>query len=347
VSDQTPLANRRKSNLGRLDHPSRAADRVSFAASFGKRFILFVDTEEEFDWSKPRSRKAVSTSAIAALPEFQALADAHAIRPCYLIDYPVADNPTSAATLRGLFERGRCDIGTQLHPWVNPPFDEDVTTFNSFVGNLPVETERAKLVALTARIETAVGVRPTVYRAGRYGVGAHTAALLEDAGYRMDVSVRPHFDYSGEGGPNFRRHDPRPYWVGPSGAILEVPLGVTYTGPLRRFSRFLKGEGPSVQTRSAFLARSGLATRIALTPEDMPVDDVRRAVDLMLDDGLELLSFSFHSPSLVPGHTPYVRTSADLSAFYGWWDILLRHLDACAVTPVGVDELWHSALATR
>lgn len=347
MPDQLPLANRRKTNLGRLDHPSRAADRVRFGSSFGRRFILFVDTEEEFDWTKPRSRDAVSTRTIAALPEFQALADAHAIRPCYLIDYPVADNPDSAATIRTLFERGCCDIGTQLHPWVNPPFDEEITAFNSFVGNLPVEIEQAKLLTLTTRIEVAIGVRPTVYRAGRYGIGPHTAALLETAGYRMDVSVRPHFDYSGEGGPNFRRHDARPYWVGPSGRILEVPLGVTYTGPLRRFSRFLKGEGPSVQTRSAFLARSGLATRIALTPEDMPVDHVRRAIDLMLEDGVQLLSFSFHSPSLVPGHTPYVRTSADLNAFYDWWDVVLRHLHSCDVKPVGVEELWASAQATR
>lgn len=334
-------------NLGRIDHPSRAADRVRFDKQFGTRFIVFVDTEEEFDWTKPRSRNSVSTSAASALPEFQALADAHRVRPCYLADYPIAANEASASMLRQLVVGGNCDVGTQLHPWVNPPFDEEVTTFNSFAGNLPVDLERAKLTSLTEHIERSIGIRPTVYRAGRYGIGPNTAALLEEAGYRMDVSVRPYFDYSFEGGPNFRRHDPRPYWVGPNGNILEVPLGVTHTGPLRRFGRLLKGKGQAIEARSAFLARSGLLTRIALTPEDMPLDDARKAVDLMLQDGLQLLSFSFHSPSLVPGHTPYVRTSADLSAFYNWWDVMFRHLNSSGVSPVGVDEVFQAARGAR
>lgn len=347
MTEPQTQANRRKRNLGRIDHPSRSEDRVRFPATFGRRFLVFVDTEEEFDWSQPRRRDATATTAIASLPEFQALADAHGFRPCYLIDYPVATDCEAAAILRGWAAAGTCDIGTQLHPWVNPPHEEEVTTRNSFCGNLPEALEREKLRLLSHEIERATGVRPVVYRAGRYGVGASTAAILEDAGYRMDVSVRPYFDYSPEGGPNFRRHDPRPWWVGPQGRVLEVPLGVTFTGPLRRFSRFLRGESPSAGRRSALLSRSGLATRIALTPEDMPLDDVRRAIDVMLADGLALLSFSFHSPSLVPGHTPYVRTSADLSSFYGWWDGVLAHLNGAGVRPASIADVLEAAESAR
>jgi hypothetical protein len=338
---------RRARNQGRVDQRARAADRVRFPKDFGRRFCVFVDTEEEFDWRAPRSRDATNTSAIKHLPEFQRLMDAHGIAPCYLIDYPVADNAESADVMRALYEGGRCAIGTQLHPWVNPPFDEEVTTINSFVGNLPVELERAKLERLTTRIETAAGVRPTVYRAGRYGIGPNTGALLESLGYRVDTSVRPGFDYSHEGGPSFLGHDPRPYWAGPTGSLLELPLGATYTGQLRRYGRWLIGDGRGHPRRIAMLARFGLLARVALTPEDMPIEDVASAVRWMARDGVRLFSFSFHSPSLAPGHTPYVRNSGELNDFYRWWDRLLALLERMAITPASVDEVIAAAWAAR
>ena len=347
MSTEQGKINRRRRNEGRLDHPARAADRVKFPVDFGQRFAVFIDTEEEFDWTQPRSREATATSAIRYLPEFQRLMDAHGICPTYLIDYPVADNPQSAEILSAMLATGNCRVGTQLHAWVNPPYDEEIIPINSFAGNLPIELERAKLVALTQRITNAVGVRPTIYRAGRYGIGPNSAALLEEAGYLVDVSVRPHFDYSNEGGPNFLRHNARPYWAGPSGNLLELPLGVSYTGQLRRYGRLLYGDGQSNGRRLAGLSRAGMLSRVALTPEDMPVDDVKRAIETMLSDGQQFLSFSFHSPSLTPGHTPYVRNSADLTNFYGWWDKVLTFLAARKVLPASVDEILAAARSTR
>jgi hypothetical protein len=347
VSKEEGLINRRKRNEGRLDHPARSADRVKFKSDFGRRFAVFIDTEEEFDWTKPRSREAIATSAIRYLPEFQRLMDAHGICPTYLIDYPVANNPQSAEILSAMLSRGNCKIGTQLHAWVNPPFEEEITPANSFVGNLPIELERAKLSALTQRITQAVGIRPTIYRAGRYGVGPNSAQLLEEAGYLVDVSVRPHFDYSNEGGPNFLRHSSHPFWAGPNGKLLELPLGVSYTGQLRRYGRFLYGDGRSNLRRISGLSRAGMLSRIALTPEDMPVEDAKRAIDTMLDVGHQFLSFSFHSPSLTPGHTPYVRNSADLTNFYGWWDKILTFLALRKITPVSADETLSAAQSAR
>lgn len=340
--------NRRRRNEGRLDHPARADDRVRFDSRFGRRFSVFVDTEEEFDWTRPRSRDSISTSAVRHLPEFQRLMDAHGVRPCYLIDYPVADNAQSRDVLARLYANRTCEIGTQLHPWVNPPGEEELNSFNSFVGNLPEDLEKAKLVTLTERIASITdGIRPTIYRAGRYGIGPNTARLLEAAGYRVDTSVRPHFDYSNEGGPSFLRYDARPYWTGPAGTLLELPLGATYTGQLRRYGRWLIGDGRRNENRTASLARFGLVARVALTPEDMPVEDVKRAIQWMMRDGIQYFSFSFHSPSLAPGHTPYVRNSAELSQFYGWWDKILAFLALSNISPVSVGEVVEAAWRTR
>ena len=73
---------------------------------------------------------------------------------------------------------GECVIGSQLHPWVNPPFDETVDSFNSFPGNLSRSIERAKIAALSEAITRNFGARPIVYRAGRYGIGPNSEALL-------------------------------------------------------------------------------------------------------------------------------------------------------------------------
>jgi hypothetical protein len=52
--------------------------------------LVVVDTEEEFDWAGGFRRDATAVEAIAWVDRFQALCDAWAVRPCYVIDYPVA-----------------------------------------------------------------------------------------------------------------------------------------------------------------------------------------------------------------------------------------------------------------
>ena len=61
--------------------------------------------------------------------------------PVYLVDWPIANSDTAKEILRGPLSDGRAEIGVQLHPWVNPPFQEEVTQHNSFAGNLPRELE--------------------------------------------------------------------------------------------------------------------------------------------------------------------------------------------------------------
>ena len=138
-----------RAGQGRIDRPAPQTDHVHLPGTLGRRFLVFVDTEEEFDWSAPRRRDATSTAAVAALPEAHRRLSGFGICPTYLVDYPVASSPAAVDTLRPLQEAGECAIGAQLHPWVNPPFDEPLTVANSFVGNLPEEQERAKLAALT------------------------------------------------------------------------------------------------------------------------------------------------------------------------------------------------------
>jgi hypothetical protein len=332
---------------GRIDRPPVPRDRLSPPAAIGRRFLVFVDTEEEFDWTAPRSRDATATTAIAALPEAHRRLAGFGICPTYLVDYPVASAPGAIEVLRPLMEAGECAIGTQLHPWVNPPFDEVLTVANSFVGNLPEAQERAKLEALTHRITAAFGRRPQVYRAGRYGIGPNTAKLLEEAGYRLDVSVRALFDYSDEGGPDFTHRDAMPCWAGPQRLLMELPLTAAYTGFARRFGHRLYPAAGRVKRLRGLLARTGTLERIALTPEGTPLPQALRAIRTLLEDDARLISISFHSPSVEPGHTPYVRDAADLRGFYAWWDGVLNLLAREGVAPIGTDALIAAAWAER
>ncbi len=179
---------------------------AAFAEGFSSRFIVTVDTEEEFDWDAPIRRDGFGLKAVPALARFQEFCESHGVTLIYLIDYAIAVSPVAADVLGPAVRSGRAELGVHLHPWVNPPFDEDVCNANSFAGNLPEELEARKLQTLTSAIRENFGVSPLIYRAGRYGAGPNTARILKDCGILIDSSVRPRFDYSDSEGPDFGSH---------------------------------------------------------------------------------------------------------------------------------------------
>jgi hypothetical protein len=163
--------------------------------------------------------------------------------------------------------------------------------------------------------------------------------LLEEAGLRIDSSVRSRFDYSHQGGPDYSSSPLAPYWTGPHGTLLELPLTSVITGWLEKLGMAANGPLAQKASSNALCSRLHAAERIALTPEGIPADKACRAIDVAIEKSVPLLNFSFHSPSLMPGHTPYVRTEADLKAFYQWWDVVLNHLALRAVAPASQAEI--------
>jgi hypothetical protein len=278
---------------------------------------IVVDTEEEFDWSRPFSRDNVSTRSIPAQAPAHRIYDRFAIVPTYVVDYPVATDPAAVAFLRGLKEAGKAEIGAHLHPWVTPPHLEEVNARNSYHCNLPPELERAKLAALTEAIAAGFGARPTIFKAGRYGYGPATGRILADLGYRVDCSFVPHTDFSSDGGPDFRGRPDRPHWL-PEG-LLEVPLSVGFLGALpalgERTAALFDSRAAARLRIPGALARSGLVARSRLSPEGTPPDEQCRLIAAMIARGHRTFSLTYHSPSLAPGHTPYVRDAADLDRF--------------------------------
>jgi hypothetical protein len=68
------------------------------------------------------------------------------------------------------------------------------------------------------------------------------------------------------------------------------------------------------------LARSGLLERIRLTPEGVDLAANIRLARNLYDQGCRIFSFTYHSPSLVPGMTPYVSSERELATFLACMD---------------------------
>lgn len=327
--------------MGNLLDPPSANARARFADD-SPRFILTVDTEEDFDWDKPLARDSHDTRHVPRLKNFQQFCENEGVIPIYLVDWPIATSRTAGEILGESVRADRAEIGVQLHPWVNPPFQEEVTQHNSFAGNLPMELEEEKLAALKKAIEKNFGVAPLIYRAGRYGLGPNTAELLARHGIAIDTSVRPLFDYSSAGGPDYRQHPLHPYWVDAEKTLLELPLTSTFWGVLRRQGGMIYPRLWRMPSMRGVLARLGLLERVPLTPEGVSVEEAIRGIDMALDDGVDMLVLSFHSPSLRPGSTPYVRDENDLDALYDWWRRIFAYLQQRGVKPSSVRDVMAS-----
>src|SRR3546814_211807 len=134
-----------------------------------------------------------------------------------------------------------------------------------------------------------------------------------------------------------RRHTRCALVTGVQTCALPI-LSTTFIGHLRSFGRPVYKLAQHFGPVAGALSRFDMLTRVALTPEGIPARDAIEAIDRMLDDGIRVLNLSFHSPSLEPGYTPYVRDAADLRAFYGWWDAVLDRMTKRGVTPASLDD---------
>jgi hypothetical protein len=314
---------------------------VALAHERGPILIVVVDTEEEFDWARPHSPRETSVSALRFIERVQTIFDVYGITPTYVVDYPVATQP-ERGPLVDIHRDGRAVIGAHLHPWVNPPGAEAARVEDTYPGNLPRELEGEKLRVLTDAIASGFGERPRVYKAGRYGFGPNTAALLLELGYEVDLSVCPAFDLSSDGGPDYSLVGPDPSWLGD---LLEVPCTGAFVGRLARKPD--RGRGlyalatspPGLALHApGLLARLGLLDRLMLSPEGFTPREHRKLTAELLARGTRVFSWTFHSPTVQPGCTPYVRTEGDLArfldAFRLYFDHFFGELGGIPMTPL-------------
>ncbi|WP_428493058.1 glycosyltransferase [Rhodopila sp.] len=317
---------------------------------------IIVDAEEEFHWGRPVSARNNQTSSIRYQNRAHEVFSCYDARPTYLVTYPIASDPSAASVLRDYLADGRCDIGAQLHPWVTPPFNAETHERQSFPGNLPTALEREKLHRLTGTVRETFNLQPKVYKAGRYGFGPSSASLLEDEGFEVDTSLMPRTRYSHMGGPDFSAFGYTPFWFGADRRLLELPVTRDLTGLLARqlpAAYAIAERKPFRAIRAAgLLARARVLERVTLSPEGSDLAAMLRLTRSLLRRGERIFTLSYHSPSLQPGNTPYVRNPRDLAEFLdrisGFLSFFRDELGGVFLSPQELrDQLVAGTLATQ
>ena len=296
-------------------------------ASMPPTLLVVIDTEEEFDWSAPFSRAARSTRNLRELWRAQEIFDRHGAVPLYVIDHPVAEDAGAMRYLCDTRDRGACEIGAHLHPWVTPPHEERVNPANSYLCNLPPALQYAKIATLTALITRNAGEQPRAFRTGRYGVGPETLEALIACGYDTDLSPAPHSSFTGQDGPSFYGLHNNPFWADDARTLLSLPVTTGFSGVLRRHGPALAPFLDDPRARRAhvpgLLARARLLERARLTPEGTELAELKRLLAALVHDGERILTLSFHSSTLLSGATAYARTDAERDAFLARLDATL------------------------
>lgn len=306
-------------------HPMLPSSRdaiVIHPPEFKPRLLIIVDAEEQYDWRLPLSSSNISVRSMAAQVQAHRIYERYGIVPTYALDYPIVVQPSGYGPVMELFQKGACEIGAQLHTWVTPPHEETVSERNSYAGNLPGDLELRKLEALVEAIERRFQVKPRLYRAGRYGTGSSTPDYLDRLGFHVDCSVVPGGHWPSPHAPEYLSATARPYWLATRRPVLEIPATVGNVGLLRHkddeFYRRIRSGLPGLARVPALLARTGLLNRVRLSPEGNTLEESKQLTRRLIKDGYRVFAISYHSPSLEPGNTPYVRDQADLDRFLKW-----------------------------
>jgi hypothetical protein len=294
---------------------------------------ILVDAEEDFDWNRPVNGTPYDVDCMRHLADLQSIVGAYGAVPTYLLTYPVMRDAGIVSALRARVARGQCQVGIQLHPWVTPPFTEPTAIRNSFMTNLSFVQEEAKLQALIEMFRACFGTGPLVFRAGRYGLGQSTPALLEKHGLLIDTSLAPCTSSTDEQGPDFSAHDYQTFWFGASRRLLELPLCRSIVGwggyPAALLYRKIaagSSTGSLARILPGLLARARCAERITLSPEGNDAPAAARLVRSLAARGQGVLALSLHSSSFSVGRNPYVRNNADLHKCFDRLSAILDRL---------------------
>ncbi len=315
-------------------------------------FALTVDAEADNQWDHGIP---LTTENVRYWEPFQSICSKHGVPPTYLVTSEITADPLAQSLLRRWVIAGEAEVGAHLHPWTTPPFlDTPGYGFNdsahAFVSELPRELVQAKLENLTAEIQLNLGVRPTAFRAGRYGLDHQCARELARLGYLVDSSVTPMTNWNadpglpdGAGGPDFTSHTARPFYIEGTGdvGLVEIPVTVVPTYLLMlHFPIFLRLyetlPGRGVQS----LFRRWLCPQpVWLQPvhTHFRQSDLQRAYECQSRDS-DVSVMMLHSSELMPGGSPSTPTEASVREVLDRLDAFLGFMRSHGAVPATLSQ---------
>lgn len=289
------------------------------------KVFITIDTEED-TWDE-YSTTHNPVENIDRLPMLQDIFDRYGAVPTYLINWPVVTNKHARHILTEILDRGRCEIGTHCHPWNTPPFEEKINGHNSQICNLPYELIMKKMENLHGEIINDLKVTPVCFRAGRWGFGPGVARSIHKLGYRVDTSVTPFIDWTDYGGPDFSQASTFAYWFDPDdilckktdGCLLEVPPTIGFLQKNFKLwsaiSKWILRRPLSRYHIFGVLKRLRILNYYWLSPEVTGSSEMIRLSENLIRAGHRFLNMAFHSTSLLPGKSPFIRNQEQLDKF--------------------------------
>jgi hypothetical protein len=285
------------------------------------QLAIVIHTEEEFNWNRGFYRsnnKVTHGQELIAFCKQMIIAGA---KVTFAMDYAFVNSRQGLKVINFFKEHNKgIEFATHLHPWVNPPFNDDkdkIREYDSYPGNLPKEEECRKLKTLTDIIEAKVGYKPTTYLAGRYGVGENTYQTLSELGYTTDLSISPFANFTHQQGPDFSQFDNQVVF---NDKIKCIPHTTGYISYIGVFANYLNKDPNALpKLNNSFVGKVLLkllgVKRIRLSPEGFTLNEMKRLTKSLREIGVSNFIFSFHSPSVKTGLTPYVKTGDELESF--------------------------------
>lgn len=305
------------------------------------KVAITVDTEEDNQWG---SSKTKTTENINYLPRFQKLCERYKLKPTYLCTYGAVKSKEFPKIINPILERGKCEIGSHLHAWSNPPFDSvfsDKLSTPYYAHELPISMFQKKMEILTDLIYDKTSAKPKSYRAGRWGFDVTHIPVLLDLGYFVDCSVTPLVSWQDkkglkEGGPNYKDAPIEPYYLDTGNinlkadsGLLEIPVTILYTNYFVRKSKYLQ---EFVELRKHKLV--GRVIRKVLNAEPqwfrpfphMDKYSIIKVCDTAIKLNLPVLEMMFHSSELMPGGSPYNKTTNSIDELYDKLESVFKYV---------------------
>lgn len=287
--------------------------------------VVTVDVEED-GWGQftPRS---VEASNLRLLPELHRQFQALGIRPTYLTTHVAGGSDEGRSALEDILSSSESELGAHLHPWNTPPLQGNASESESMACNLQGTVLYDKLSTLTELLSKTYQRPVSSFRAGRWGMGAELVRVLESLRYRVDSSIAPFVNWEEYTGPNYSHLPYHDYWpsvgrlldVESSTVLSELPPTVSYlqTNAERAHQLFEWSGKPLFRPihLRGILSRMGVVNRVWLSPEINKQEEILQLAKRLLQSGVRVLNFTFHSPSLSPGLTPFVKSKSDAAAF--------------------------------
>ena len=283
--------------------------------------VITIDTEED-NWGE-YSPEGSTVENILKIPQLQDLFDKFNVRPTYLVTYPVAKDKKAVSILKGIFDKGNCEIGTHCHPWNTPPFEEEMNAPNSMLCNLPEDLQFRKIQYLHGTIIRNFGMEPVSFRSGRWGYNASVARNLYKLGYKVDTSVISFTNWTHEFGPDFSEIGPQSFRFSlddifnesKHGDLMEVPATVGYLQKDFASSNLLLSLLKKMPLRKlrlvGILAKLHILNNVWLSPENSDSKTMIALAERMMSSKYGIINMFFHSTSLKAGQSSVANTKND------------------------------------